>query len=229
MISNASIMRSIIMADLGLSENGVQSVLLPENGGASTLGDLAEVSHSFVNYERLVRHGFFAAIAFSMLGFLAVVAYLYHYAAETDAAFTQQAILTLHNLNSINEERQCVFVHLAVWEFALQSCGIMAGVVFGFLGLALFLLGIRGDINGQASVHGYSIRLNHMAPGTLVIVVSAVLICICATRHVGLSAGPVDPDAKAGGSQGPSINGYDSSRGAPARAIVPDPAVQDRR
>jgi hypothetical protein len=210
------------MASGMLSQDGIRSIApIEESDPERSTGEtLASLTHSFASSEKLIRQGFFAAVLLSMLGFAAVVAYLFYCKHEMNVAFTSDAVSALHTkLGDYGEERLFLFVHLGVWQYALQSCGVMAGVVFGFLGLALFLLGIQGDINGKAKASGYTIQLNHLAPGTLVIVASAILIGICATRHVTLEIGPDSQPTKTDSTN--SAHGGSGGTGAPAQVSVP--------
>ena len=64
----------------------------------------------------------------------------------------------------------------------------MAGVGFGFIGLALFLLGIKGDLTAGVETSAYAMKLQHLAPGTLVIVAGVVLIGFCANYRVDITS-----------------------------------------
>jgi hypothetical protein len=186
-----------------------------------------------------LRNGFFAAILLAIFGFATVAAYLSYYAYETNASFSQESISTLRTLSDV-QIKDILFVHLAVWQFALQACGMMAGVVIGFLGLALFLLGIKGDMSGGGKAWGHTLNFNHMAPGTLVISMGCLLIGICATHRstlevrpasipLGSNSAPYRSGVEGGSSKsaGPPAVTYDKNQaqGAPASVCVPDPSI----
>jgi len=65
----------------------------------------------------------------------------------------------------------------------LLSCGVLAGVAFGFLGFALFLLGIKETMDVSFEADSYKANAARMSPGVFLIVVAAVLIGVCATRE----------------------------------------------
>jgi hypothetical protein len=45
---------------------------------------------------------------------------------------------------------------LTMADVGLNSCGVFAGLSLGFLGFALFLLGIKGEMDVRASSERYS-------------------------------------------------------------------------
>ena len=110
-------------------------------GDGASSSDTSDVKANGPSSDQWLRQGFFAAVTISLLGFIAVFAYLSYYAYETNSSFNNQSISVLRTLNE-TQIKDILFIHLAAWQFALQACGMMAGVVLGFLGLALFLLGI---------------------------------------------------------------------------------------
>jgi len=68
-------------------------------------------------------------------------------------------------------------------RIVLLSCGIFAGLSFGFLGFGLFLMGIKGEIGVEAQAETHQLKIARLAPGAFVILVAAVLIGVCATRE----------------------------------------------
>jgi hypothetical protein len=72
---------------------------------------------------------------------------------------------------------------LVMARIALLSCGLLAGLSFGFLGFSLFLIGIDGesDISGEHS--DYKITLSKVSPGIIVLLAATILIGVCATRE----------------------------------------------
>jgi hypothetical protein len=53
---------------------------------------------------------------------------------------------------------------LAVAKYSLSSCGVVAGLAFGFLGFALFLLGIKGTMDAGGSYDKSSVQLVAASP-----------------------------------------------------------------
>jgi hypothetical protein len=72
---------------------------------------------------------------------------------------------------------------LVMARIALLSCGVFAGMSFGFLGFALFLFGVKEEMNVTAHSERYSVKLAQMAPGVFVIVCAAILIGVCVYRE----------------------------------------------
>jgi hypothetical protein len=72
---------------------------------------------------------------------------------------------------------------LVMARIALLSCGLLAGLSFGFLGFSLFLIGVDGesDVSGEHS--DYKITLSKVSPGIIVLLAATILIGVCATRE----------------------------------------------
>jgi len=77
-------------------------------------------------------------------------------------------------------------------KYALLSCGVSVGMAFGFLGFALFLIGIKGEMDVEAKSEQYSLKLARLAPGVFVIFCAAVLIGVCVTQKVEYSVPQLD-------------------------------------
>jgi hypothetical protein len=87
-----------------------------------------------------------------------------------------------------------LLAHASLWKFILQSCGIICGAAFGFLGFALFLLGAKGDMDAAFQDSQHKVQLERMAPGSFVIFIAAILIGVCSIHPVKLEFFPaVDP------------------------------------
>jgi hypothetical protein len=69
-------------------------------------------------------------------------------------------------------------------KVTLLACGVCSALSMGFLGFVLFLLGISGDSDVTAEGPGNRLVINKLAPGTIVILVSLVVICICCTHNM---------------------------------------------
>jgi hypothetical protein len=71
---------------------------------------------------------------------------------------------------------------LVMARVALLSCGVFTGMSFGFLGFALFLLGIKKEINADAQYENFQVKLARMSPGVFIILIAAILIGVCVTH-----------------------------------------------
>jgi hypothetical protein len=90
--------------------------------------------------------------------------------------------------------RFSVAATISLMRVSLLSSGIMVGVAFGFLGFALFVMGITDAANLNLGVQASQLVLEHAAPGLIVLVVAAVLIAVCVTQRIEV---PLEPDNKA--------------------------------
>jgi hypothetical protein len=72
---------------------------------------------------------------------------------------------------------------LVMGRIALLSCGILVGISFGFLGFALFLLGIKESIDVDLNTETYKAKFARMSPGVLIIICASILTGVCATRQ----------------------------------------------
>jgi hypothetical protein len=74
-----------------------------------------------------------------------------------------------------------ILARTAMARFALLSCGVTVGMGFGFLGFALFLLGIKGEMEVDIKHDNAYAKIARMAPGVFVILCASVLIAVCIT------------------------------------------------
>jgi hypothetical protein len=122
-------------------------------------------------------------ISASCLAFSAV--YLQKYLDITSGAVTSIIQQTTGQTVAM---QVALSARLAVAKFSLLSCGVVAGLAFGFLGFGLFLLGIQGAMDAQVHNSTGGIQLVRVAPGTFVIVCAAILIGISVTHEIEFSA-----------------------------------------
>lgn len=120
--------------------------------------------------------GFASALVLSFTAFIAVAVHLYRLQTmlEPSAAAVAPSDMFLANLN--------MGARLITSKMAMLAGGMMSGAALAFLGLALFLIGIRSAMNVDASGKKYQATLTQVTPGTLIILCSLLLIGICATR-----------------------------------------------
>lgn len=76
---------------------------------------------------------------------------------------------------------------VAITRLLFSSCGMVIGMSFGFLGFALFLIGIKGEMNIDASSKSFTVTFARMSPGIFVIFCAAILIGICVTKQIPFS------------------------------------------
>jgi hypothetical protein len=151
-------------------------VATPERRGKDATDNLT--SH-------IVLWSFVAAVVLAIAGFMVVAIYLFRYFNHAVEAFTPPTMGQLASMNT-NAMQSMLLARTGLWKFILQSCGIIAGVAFGFLGFALFLLGAKGDMDAAFEDSQHKVQLSRMAPGSFVLFIAAILIGLCSTKSVTL-------------------------------------------
>lgn len=131
--------------------------------------------------QTLLNVGFAFALLLSGACLILSAIYLYRFLFETNIGVEQLIAKVGTNLPPGTLE-VAINGRLVMARVALLSCGIFAGLAFGFLGFALFLLGIKKEIDVDAQYESVQIKFARMSPGVLVILIAAVLIGVCATR-----------------------------------------------
>src|SRR6185437_8019483 len=130
--------------------------------------------------QMLLLRSFVAAVVLALAAFAAVGVYLFNYLNHAVAAFDSSNVEQLTRAN-----------FYAMQDILLAK----AGVAFGFLGFALFLLGVKGDMDAEYRNRQHKIQLSRMAPGTFVILMASALIGVCSTGKVRLDLNPVQTGA----------------------------------
>ena len=132
--------------------------------------------------------GFFSGLLLAFLCFLGSAYYLHQFQQTTSEAVRvtlQAAQQSSVSANGANLMQFSLSAHIFVAQVLLRSCGVFAGLAFGFLGFSLFLIGVQGDIDADLDASGkLKVSLVRLSPGALVIVVSAILIGFCAVSSV---------------------------------------------
>ena len=107
--------------------------------------------------------------------------YLFTFLGATNAGIESLLQTALRDPNTSPGVIQLsILARTAMARFALLSCGVSVGMSFGFLGFALFLLGIKGEMDVSARHEDNRIKIARMAPGVFVILCATVLIGVCA-------------------------------------------------
>jgi hypothetical protein len=144
--------------------------------------------------------GFITALVLALLSLGCGAVYLWHYLDKCTA------------LLKSGTDPHLLALSVSVIKVALLSCGVFVGMAFGFLGFALFLLGVRDDMDLEAKGTDrqgkeFSLRLIRLAPGTLVLLCAAVLIGVCCTHRIEMSAEGESPTPRGGVQAGESTSG----------------------
>ena len=137
----------------------------------------------------MIRYGFYAGLALAALCMILTIAYLFLYFRSIEESFASSLPAYLKDYDA-NNLTIVIVARTALNKTLLQSCGIVCGIAFGFVGLSLFLLGTRGNIDAEVTGGGNSFKFNRLTPGTAVILASLVLIGFSANHQVPLQLGP---------------------------------------
>ena len=154
-------------------------------------------------------YSFAAAVLLAIGGFVVVAIYLFQYLHHSFDSFNTASLASLAQLigdgkstdpnasaDSLTRLQDVLVARAGIWKFVLQSCGIMAGTAFGFLGFGLFLLGAKGDMDATFSDSSHKVQLSRMAPGSFVIFMAAVLIGFCSLNKVDLTFGATTTETR---------------------------------
>ncbi|MEQ8790724.1 MAG: hypothetical protein RIC55_30785 [Pirellulaceae bacterium] len=125
--------------------------------------------------------GFLVALALCLLAFAAVAVNLFLFQASVGSSFPNPGA------GGDAAARFTLASRLVSIKMVLLSTGVFAGAALGFLGLSLFLMGVRDSMNVDAAGGGYSAKLVNVAPGTLIVLCAILLIGICTTREFSIT------------------------------------------
>jgi hypothetical protein len=138
----------------------------------------SSLGHATRGFSRnILNFGFKAAVVLAGLCFVLGACYLGYFLVTTSGSIVPLVKETQPGVLDI-----VVSARMVMARFALLSTGVFAGLAFGFLGFALFLIGIEGDMGVDAESETYKLKLARISPGVFVMLVAALLIGICATR-----------------------------------------------
>ena len=163
---------------------------------------------------------FFVMLAAGLVCLAAASVYLYRFQSHTEEIKSGFQTRT----DSVNGNLDFTKLQVSAISIAYQSriellsTGVYVGLALAFLGFALIVIGVRGDISGSADRGEMKVSLSHLSPGVFVIVCSTVLIAICTTRSLPL-------DINSTGSRMPEL----LPPKEPVRPPAPKPADEDRQ
>lgn len=165
---------------------------------------------------KLLSVGFVFALLLSLLCLGLSIFYLFQYLNSANTGITQVLDKVAAQQIKLETGQLEVLINgrLVMARLGLLSCGVLAGVAFGFLGFALFLLGIKETMDVSFDGFSYKANVARMSPGVFLIVIAAVLIGVCASRETPFNysieeAEPSTPRAT------PTNNGAASSSPTP--------------
>lgn len=137
---------------------------------------LGTVPQQFLNI------AFVFALALAGICLVVSAVYLFAFLSSTNGSI-ETIVRNIGSNQSPGQLEAAINGRLVVARIALLSCGILVGLAFGFLGFALFLLGIKESIDVDVDLDSYKANFARMSPGVLIIICSSILIGVCATRQ----------------------------------------------
>ena len=162
----------------------------------------------------LIRYSVFAALGCAGVCMIFTILYVFSYSLDSTLSFERHFDSYLASGNASNLST-VLGLHMAQNRMFLQSCGMVAGIFFAFLGLALFLVGIQGSIDATGKVTDYSNSMKRLAPGGVILLASMIFVGVSAMHPIDLKINP-------------SSNGVSPASAAiqPAAQPAPQPAAQ---
>lgn len=136
--------------------------------------------------QTLLNIGFVSALVVAAACLVLSSLYLFTFLGATNSGIENLLQTALKEPNTSPSVIQLsILARTAMARFALLSCGVCVGMGFGFLGFALFLLGIKGEMDVTAQHENTRIKVARMAPGVFVILCATILIGVCASFRTG--------------------------------------------
>jgi hypothetical protein len=139
--------------------------------------------------QKVLNIGFIAALALAGTTLVVGAFYLFFFLVKTSASVETLMTAARESKLAPDDLKIAVSAQLVIAKVALLSCAILVGMAFGFLGFSLFLIGIRAEMDVEASKEGSQVKLARLSPGVLVIVCAAVMISVAATHPTPFTMG----------------------------------------
>jgi len=138
----------------------------------------------------LIRYSVFAALGCAGVCMIFTILYVFSYSLDSTLSFERHFDSYLASGNTANLST-VLGLHMAQNRMFLQSCGMVAGIFFAFLGLALFLVGIQGTIDASGQVTDYSASVRRLAPGGVILLASMIFVGVSAMHPIEFKLSPV--------------------------------------
>ena len=158
----------------------------------SATPDLPKPTPPAQTRDPLIRYSVFAALGCAGVCMIFTILYVFSYSLDSTLSFERHFDSYLAAGNTANLPT-VLGLHMAQNRMFLQSCGMVAGIFFAFLGLALFLVGIQGTIDATGKVTDYSTSAKRLAPGGVILLASMIFVGVSAMHPIDFVLGPVVP------------------------------------
>ena len=141
----------------------------------------------------MIRYSVFAALGCAALCMVFIILYIFSYSLDSTLSF-ERHFDSYASGNTANLPTLLGF-HMAQNRVFQQSCGMVAGLFFAFVGLALFLVGIQGTLDANGQVTDYAGSVKRLIPGGVILVASMIFVGASAMHPVDFVFGPTPPAA----------------------------------
>jgi hypothetical protein len=142
----------------------------------------------------LIRYSVFAALGCAGVCMIFTILYVFSYSLDSTLSFERHFDSYLASGNTANLST-VLGLHMAQNRMFLQSCGMVAGIFFAFLGLALFLVGIQGTIDASGEIRDYSASVRRLAPGGVILLASMIFVGVSAMHPIEFKLSPITAPA----------------------------------
>ena len=142
-------------------------------------------SPSPTSRDPLIRYSVFAALGCAGACVLFAIIYIFAYSLNATISFEHHfdAYLSTNRTGNLST---VLGLHMAQNRMFLQSCGIIAGIFFACVGLALFLVGLHGSIDAQGHFRNDTAGVQRLAPGAAILLVSMSFVGVAAMHPIEL-------------------------------------------
>ena len=167
--------------DISLNKNAVTTFERAVQKKSDT-NDPMESGHRWPISTSLLSIGFIAGITLAACCMLFSAFYLYKFLTITSSSL-ETLLNDSERIQRLGDTlRTVINARLVLARLTLLSCGTFVGMAFGFLGFALFLIGVKGEMDANASFESYRVKFARLSPGVFIITCASVLIGICVTH-----------------------------------------------
>ncbi|MGC9199956.1 MAG: hypothetical protein ACP5E5_13640 [Acidobacteriaceae bacterium] len=134
----------------------------------------------------LIRYSVYAALGCAGVCVLFAILYIFGYSLNATLSFERHfndylSTTQTGNLSTV------LGLHMAQNRMFLQSCGIIVGIFFASVGMALFLVGIHGSFDAQGQICDTATSLQRLAPGAIILLVSMIFVGVTAMHPIELT------------------------------------------
>ena len=141
----------------------------------------------------LIRYSVLVALGCAALCMVFTILYIFSYSLDSTLSFERHfdsyASGNTANLPTV------LGLHMAQNRMFQQSCGMVAGIFFAFVGLALFFMGIQGTLDENGQVKDYAGSVKRLVPGGVILLASMIFVGISAMHPIDFVLGPTAPAA----------------------------------